>query len=138
MAWTWSPGNGTFRYADLCLLRWLGPVVFSVWAACSHGSSTIFEDAPGTPALTCVRKVSSRLAAGPAAWVVIETCPADRWNACRFADRPAYGLDGALLACRNPPKLASRVANLGAVRPDHGQVVVATRTVAGGLGSAAK
>src|ERR1051326_823664 len=120
MAWIWSCGNGATMYADLCLLRWFGPDVFSVWAACSHGIVRVVVDPPGTPALTRVRNSSSRPNAGPAAWVVMEMCPADLWNACRFADSPANGLDGELLACRNRPKLPSRVAKSAAVMADHG------------------
>ena len=71
-------------------------------------------------------------------WVVMVIFPADWWNAWSSANRPAYGLDGALLACMKRPKLRSSAAKSAAVSAGHGHVVMATRTCSGGLGSPLK
>ena len=78
MAWIWSSGNSVFRYADLYLPRRFGPDPLEVCVAWSQGSVSTVVDPPGTPAVTWARKDGSRPNAGPAAWVVIVTWPADR------------------------------------------------------------
>ena len=65
-------------YADLYLPRRFGPDPLEVWVAWSQGIVCTVVDPPGTPLLTWARKAGSRPDAGPAAWVAIVTCPAER------------------------------------------------------------
>src|ERR1039457_560886 len=103
MAPIWCSGKGVFRYADLYLPRWFGPDPLSVCVACSQGSETVVVDPPGTPLVIWSRNTGSRPAAAPAAWVVIETCPAEWWYRWSRANRPANGLDGELWAAMKRP-----------------------------------